>query len=528
MPVKPVQPVVLKNLGSAGLNTQSPDSTLGPEFLTLADNVVFDYQGRIASRKGIKQVSKTVANPIKSIAGYIKPNRTREYYLSSGSNIYKLDTSVTPYNLTVQSFSGTPQTITNSDWQWVNFNDELWGVQNSHKVINFDGTSWYDIDDLGAYAAPSGITTFDPSCSLGNFGRMWYGGVTEAPGVVFYSDNLIGEKLTGGAAGVIDLKSVWGNDEIVGFSAIMNQLIIFGKQNIVIYNNADDPNNLALDEVISGVGLAGRDNILYVGTDVLFLSYEGLMSIKRITTTDGKSPIEDLSFSVRNDLTRLLASANVANIKSVYFQEDGLVLTFIPDENKAYAFDFALPSQAKLPRVTTWSFSSSPICGLSTLDGKLFMGLSNSIAEYSDYYDVSLALVGADWVATNSNYTYTFQTSWLDLNLPQISKIVKSGLFTITGGRGATSEVSIFKDYEIGTPFTKSFTLSTTGNIYLYGKLNSLYGAAKYASPEGPKEYKVSLGRTGKTIRIKMATEVNGNYSSLVNTMLLTKQGKIR
>ena len=191
MPTKPITPIVLSGLGSAGLNTQSQDATLGPEWLTAADNVVFDYQGRISSRKGIKQVSKTIGSSIKSIGCYIKADRTREYYTGAGNAIYKLDTTVTPYSLTSQAFSGTPQTISNGNWQWVNFNDEFWGVQSSHKVVNFDGTNWYDMEDLGTYLAPVGITTFDPSCALGEFGRMWYGGVTEAPGVVFYSDNLI-------------------------------------------------------------------------------------------------------------------------------------------------------------------------------------------------------------------------------------------------------------------------------------------------------------------------------------------------
>lgn len=545
MPAKGITPVVLNGLGSAGLNTQSQDATLGPEWLTEADNVVFDYQGRIASRKGIKQVSKTVASSIKTIGGYIKADRTREYYAGSGANIVKLDTSVTPHSLTTQSFSGTPQTITDSDWQWVNFNDEFWGVQSGHKVINYDGTDWYDIDDLGAYVAPSGVTTFDPSCALGEFGRMWYGGITEDVGTLFYSDNLIGEKLNTGAAGVVDLHTVWGNDEIVGLAAIENKIVIFGKQNIVIYSGAEDPSTMVLDEVIKGVGLAGRDNISYVGTDVIFLSYEGLMSLQRVTQTDGKSPIDDLSVAVRNDLTRLLASATIDNVKSAYYPEDGIVVTFMPDNSLAYVFDFAASGQ--LPRITTWSFTSAPLCGLGTIDGKMYIGLTDSIAEYDGYYDVSISDVtgtygnqsvceAADntwetstcWSYTNSNYSYTFQTSWLDLNNPVVSKIVKTGLFTFVGGRGATSEVFVSKDYQVGSQFSKSFTLTTQGTTYLYGKTNALYGTAIYASADGPQEYRVPLARTGKVIRLKMVTEVNGNYSSLVNTTLLTKQGKIR
>ena len=619
MPAKAITPIPLSGMGSSGLNTQAQDSTLGPEWLTQADGMVFDLQGRIASRKGIKMVSKAIANPVKSIAGYIKSNRTREYYAGAGSAIYKIDTSTSPYSLTAQSFSGSAQTISDANWTWVNFNDELWGIQTGHKVINYDGTNWYDIDDLGAYAAPAGVTTFDPSCGLGEFGRMWYGGITEAPGVVFYSDNLIGEKLTGGAAGSLDLKTVWGNDEVVGLAAIMDKLVIFGKQNIAIYSGASNPASMALEEVIKGTGLAGKDNIAYVGTDILFLSYEGLMSLGRLQQTDGKAPIQDLSITVRNDLATILSSATVANIKTAYYPEDGLLVIFMPDEKKCYVFDVMIQTQS--PRVTIWPLTTAPLCGLGTIDGKFFIGLPTGVAEYTGYIDVTITSDGSGgWTSTDSNYSYVFQTSWLDLNSPTFAKIIKSGLFAITGGRGASSTISVYKDFDLGSPYSKTISLVSGVTISLYtqgddgaalvagtrsfynnttlvtvaptanvngatssptalvvdgnsatieagmsvtgtgivgtvtvsslSNQNNLvlssaqslsndtaltfkspaYGStlAKYGAASGPKDYKVSLGRTGKVIKLKMDTTVEGHYSSLTAATLLTKQGKIR
>ena len=619
MPAKAITPIPLSGMGSSGLNTQAQDSTLGPEWLTQADGMVFDLQGRIASRKGIKMVSKAIASPVKSIAGYIKSNRTREYYAGAGNAIYKIDTSTSPYSLTAQTFSGGAQTISDANWTWVNFNDELWGIQTGHKAINYDGTNWYDIDDLGAYAAPAGVTTFDPSCGLGEFGRMWYGGITEAPGVVYYSDNLIGEKLTGGAAGSLDLKTVWGNDEVVGLAAIMDKLVIFGKQNIAIYSGASNPASMALEEVIKGTGLAGKDNIAYVGTDILFLSYEGLMSLGRLQQTDGKAPIQDLSITVRNDLATILSSATVANIKTAYYPEDGLLVIFMPDEKKCYVFDVKVQTQS--PRVTIWPLTTAPLCGLGTIDGKLFIGLPTGVAEYTGYIDVTITSDGSGgWTSTDSNYSYVFQTSWLDLNSPTFAKIIKSGLFAITGGRGASSTISVYKDFDLGSPYSKTISLVSGVTISLYtqgddgaalvagtrsfynnttlvtvaptanvngatssttalvvdgnsgtieagmsvtgtgivgtvtvsslSNQNNLvlssaqslsndtaltfkspaYGSTlvKYGAASGPKDYKVSLGRTGKVIKLKMDTTVEGHYSSLTAATLLTKQGKIR
>ena len=59
---------------------------------------------------------------------------------------------------------------------------------------------------------------------------------------------------------------------------------------------------------------------------------------------------------------------------------------------------------------------------------------------------------------------------------------------------------------------------------------SAAYGAELYiyGASAGPKDYKVSLGRTGKVIKLKMDTTVEGHYSSLTDATLLTKQGKIR
>ena len=546
MPLKPITPVVLESLGANGLNTQSQNASLGPEWLTSAENVVYDLQGRMGPRKGSQQVSKTVASPVSSLGCYVLADRTRVCYGGVGATIVKIDKTVTPYSLTTQSFGGTPKTITAANWQWINFNDEFWGVQKGHMPINLTTTTWSDLDDMGAYVASSGITTFDPACALGEFGRMWYGGSTEDLGILYYSDNLIGEKLNGGAAGTLDLKTVWGNDEIVGLASIENKIVIFGKQNIAIYSGAGNPASMVLDDLITGVGLAGRDNIISMGADILFMSYEGLKSLSRVTASDGKSPIDDVSLSVRSDLTTILKSATVDNIKSVYNQGTGEVIIFMPDNDVTYCFNFAMGIK-QLPKVTTWKFAKAPKCGVYDIDGTFFFGLSDSVASYINYHDITITdststyanvtvceaasntwETSTCWTYANVDYNWTFQSSWMNLGDPNFAKIVKRGLVTITGGQGAASTITIAKDYEEDTTYQKTFNLVSDSITYLWGAAISLYGSSKYAPAAGPKEYKLPLARTGKVIRMKLVTEVKGHYSSLVNTTLLVKQGKIR
>ena len=143
---------------------------------------------------------------------------------------------------------------------------------------------------------------------------------TEDKGTLYYSDNLIGEKLNGGAAGVVDLRTVWGNDEIVGLASLMDKIVIFGSNSIVIYKGASVPSTMTLDEVINGVGLISRDNVVNISSDLVFMSYNGLQSLSRLVATDGKAPLQDISLAVRNDLTTLInGTSNLDNIKSTFF-----------------------------------------------------------------------------------------------------------------------------------------------------------------------------------------------------------------
>ena len=149
-------------------------------------------------------------------------------------------------------------------------------------------------DEVTTATKPESVTDFDPSCGMGFYGKLWAGGVSEAPDVIFYSVLLDGDDWNGIGSGYIDLKSVWGTDEIVGIAPFFGKLVIFGKNNIVVYDNPYSGGTLSLNEVIKGVGLVSRDTIQAIGDDLVFLSETGLRSLARTTEKD-KLPMLDLS-----------------------------------------------------------------------------------------------------------------------------------------------------------------------------------------------------------------------------------------
>ena len=572
MAAKPLQPLVLDSIGIYGLNRQSSPASLPPQWLTTANNVMLDEKGRVSTRKGIKQVTNNISSHatantliVKSLGEYRSATGATTLFAGAGANVYKINTGNTPYTLDVQSFSGGT-TKTDGNWQFTNFNNQFYGVQAGNQPINYSGSAWLDLEDVGSYAKPAGVTTFTPSCVLGAFGRLWVGNIGENRDVVYYSDLFIGQKFHGGASGFLDLKNVWAGDEIVSINSFMNKIVIFGKNNIAVFDGPWDVNyavttsTFGLNEVIEGVGCVARDSIQLIGDDIVFLSSSGLRSLSRTMVQD-KMPLTDLSLAIKDELRTNIVTGNMTSVKAQYDLSTGSYLLGFPDKNIVYVFDFKAQTPDGVPRITTWNFDTNknPMSFLST-DTNLYIGggaasYGGRVGIYDGYYDVEkvdvTAAYGSSSACTTAGHTWEsgtskcfedidntyqadFKTVWLDFEQPGISKFLKRFLGIWSGGKNSNVTLNWYRDYSV-VPTSANFTLDPTasGVSYLWGKSTSLYSTpaqakAKYAPAFQPAEYKVSMSKAAKVVRLELIQTVSGFKSALQNITIWAKQGKIR
>ena len=493
MAAKPLQPLVLDSIGIYGLNRQSSAASLEPQWLTTANNVMLDEKGRVSTRKGIKQVTNNITDSatantliVKSLGEYRSTTGVKTIFAGAGANVYKMNTATNPYTLTAQSFSGGT-TKTDGNWQFTNFNNQFYGVQASNQPINYSGSAWLDLEDVGSYAKPAGVTTFTPSCVLGEYGRLFTGNIGENRDVVYYSDLLIGHKFQGGSSGAIDLKGVWAGDEIVSLNSFMGKLVIFGKNNIVVYDNPWDValtsnSTFRLNEVIEGVGCVARDSVQLIGDDIVFLSSSGVRSLSRTIVQD-KMPLTDLSLAIKDEIRTNIITGNMDGVKAQYDLSTGSYILGFPGKNVVYVFDFKAQTPDGVPRITTWNFEGkkNPRAFLST-DAELYCWLGAAtyegrVATYDGYYDVEKIVVSgvnqAQCVAAGDTYesvsgvcfrdvdnTYQsdFKTVWLDFEQPGISKFLKRFLAIWSGGKNMNMTLNWYRDYsQIAT--SANFTL---------------------------------------------------------------------
>ena len=567
MAAKPLQPLVLDSIGIYGLNRQSSPASLPPQYLTTANNIMLDEKGRLTTRQGIQQVTNLISSSaisntliVKSLGEYKNAAGATTIFAGAGANIYKMDTATAPYTLAAQSFSGGT-TKTDGNWQFTNFNNNFYGAQQANKPVNFNGTTWLDLEDVSGYSKPNSVTTFTPSCLLGDFGRLWAADIGETRDVVYYSDLLIGHSFattTSGGGGSLDLKKVWSGDVITAMASFMGKLIIFGKNNIVIFQGPWDvatkvtQSNFTLQEVIEGVGCIARDSVQLIGDDIVFLSASGVRSLGRTIQQD-TMPLTDLSLAIKDEIRTNILTTNLSAVKAQYDLSTGSYILGFPDRNIVYVFDFKALTPEGVPRITTWNFDNkkNPKSFLST-DSFLYCGLgavnyAGRVATYSGYFDVEKTILagvnqatcinagntwdstgsGTCWVDVDNTYQSDFKTTWLDFEQPGISKFLKRFLAIWSGGKNMDVTLNWYRDYNV-SPSSANFTLdpTTTGTSSLWGV--GKYASAKYAPAFQPSEYKISLSKAAKVVRLEVIQTVSGFKASLQNITIWAKQGKIR
>lgn len=518
--------VALDTIGINGLDTESAATALDNTWFTQADNITYTAGGKVAFRKGLKQGTLDAGSAIGSLVEY-KDASSTTLFASYAGNIARLE--LTERDDAFKDVY-SPADVVTSDWQWSNFNNKLIGVQdNSIKPILYDGTEWNYLEDIvdttssgtiihagsfivgtrykietvhstdftliGASANtvgivftatgpghgsgtayeggtfPEGVSNFKPTSILGYFGRLWVGGIEGEKDIVHYSALLDESQWYSAAsltdAGYIDLKTVWGKDEIVAIESFGGKLVIFGRNNIAIYNNPDNLALMALDEVIRGIGCVSLNSVQAIADDLFFLSDTGLRSLTRTATFD-KLPLKSLSPTIKGELIANIKGATAGSIKSVYMEDEGLYLLSFSDETVTYVFDLTYtaikedPVLTESPRVTKWIWTGDrrPSSFVYSEHYGLLVGQkSGRVATYTGYWD-SDYLGSATFL--DDAYKGSISTVWVDLGQGVQASILKRLLLVVAGGQATTLSLRLFKDFSTLPAFSSSFSANST------------------------------------------------------------------
>lgn len=501
---QPLRSIDLVAPAFKGVNSEDSPIAQDTSFAEIADNAIIDRQGRLASRKG-----NNVLTTNKTALGTDHIHNIHEFYDSAGNEtIFSTgNNKIMSGTTTLTDVTPGSYTITANDWKIVNFNDKAYFFQRGFDPLvhdNSNGLRTFTVANGGATNA-----TFKANEVLAAFGRLFIAGNATNDTIIYWSDLLDGNAFSGGSSGNIDVAKAWpdGADKIVALAAHNDLLVVFGEHSIIVYSGADSPASMAISDTISGVGCIDRKTVVSIGSDLLFLSDDGLRSLGR-TIQEKSLPISDLSRNVKQDLIAKLAS-KTSPASTVYSPENYFYLLCLPDSNLVYCFDLRGRLENGSFRVTKWpsvNFKSFA----RDRDGTVYIGTTDGIGKYDGFDD------------NNSSYIFRYSSPGLTFGDPSKIKILKKIRPTIIGGNNV----------DIVLSWTYDFSVQANTSRFRVGSTNpAFFGVSEYTQAEfslGDLISRKSLNCTGNgtVITVGLQTEVNGASISLQEMNVLALIGK--
>jgi hypothetical protein len=487
----PLQSINIAAPGFRGLNTQDSPIGLDPSFCSIANNCVIDQYGRIGARKGREAVTVD-ATPLGASVGttkikeYISPTGVSTVFSTGNNKIFTGTTALTD----VTPVGYVP---TGDNWKIVNFNYHCYFFQRGHAPLLYSDHDG-DLTEIDDHPHSTG-TAPEGNEVLAAFGRLWVADITGNTSTIYWSDLLDGAGWTGGSTGSIDITRVWptGYDDIVALAAHNGFLVIFGKRSIVIYSGPTNPATMVLADTIANVGCIARDSVQNTGTDLIFLSNEGVRSLGRVIQ-EKSLPFRDISRNVRNDINQLTGLQTLP-ITSFYSPEEAFYLLSFPTSQAVYCFDMRSPMEDGSQRVTLWN-GVRYLCFERLVTSTMYIGNIDGINTYSSYLD------------NGQTYQMNYFTNPMSFGDSSRLKLLKEMDITVIGGQNTNVTVNWGYDYT-GSYRKRTFVVKNAEvsefNVAEYNVATSVFSASIIIDRE-----KIQTSGNGAVVTVGIDVTVNG------------------
>lgn len=521
------QNVSIRAPGFAGLNTENSPTSMDTSFASVANNCVIDNFGRIASRRGFQAYTQNPeilsGNPVTVAEEFITEDGTKYLFACGNNSVYLQQTSA-PFNLVALTLP-VGYTITEDNWQIVPFNEKCYFVQRAHQPLVFDPAT--STTALRVWDEEPTDTLLDgyPNVATASFGRLWLGSFDNNQTKLVWSGLLDGENYTTGGTGSLFTAEYWPNgyDKITAIGGHNNFLVVFGYQNILLYQTTPDVNNsLVLQDTIEGIGCIARDSVVPTGIDYMFVDASGLRSLNR-TIQEKSVPIGDLSANIRTDFQFALANEVDEDIRAVFHIEDSFYCAFLPNNPLTYVFSTRALLQNGAARPTIWT-GVFVRCGVRLTNRVTLFGGTGGLYQYTGGVDIRIE----NGSPVTEPVRMLYFTHPLDFGSPVTTIFPKQVDVTLIGGFNGNLAITWGYDYKEPDSFQrieKAVQGQTTAGFWAISEWNS--GAEYITNPLVITELKYNIWGSGRNIKIGFDTEVVGSTVSVQELNVQALQGRL-
>ena len=502
-----------------GLNTEESSVANNPSFALEANNCLIDQYGRLGARQGwfyrttgSDGINLLGLHPFLDIAGV---NTHISWNATGFKKGFTTLSTITPT---------TTDTLSAGNWEAVTLNDRAYFFQAGYKPLYYTNES--TADEFKSIDQHADYTGTAPAASIvmSAYGRLWAANTTTNKTTVYFSDLLEGTKWGSGSSGSINIAAVLprGSDVVTGLGAHNGMLVVFCKNNTIIYKDTDsfqgsfDVNTLQLVEVLEGVGCIAKGSIHNTGEDMIFLSATGLRSLSR-TIQEKSAKFNDMSANVRDNFVGTIGrESNLDLITACYFPEEAFYLIHLPEAAQVFVFDMRRRLEDGSHRVTTWNNLDHADFVYDKTDKKMYLAQANGIAEYGQYADNGAA------------YTMSYFTNHFDFDLPNVNKMVKRVAVTAIGSTAQALNLKIGYDYSTlyySSPFRiKEVPVSEYG-IDEYGSNATV--VSEFVGGVALDRIDSSVSGAGGIVQVGLEATIDGGALSVQKLDIYGKQGRI-
>lgn len=235
--------------------------------------------------------------------------------------------------------TGLTLTATNvNDIRFASYNfqgsNSMIAVDGVNNATLYDGTNWTNVDPAGTGAdfanAGGPMALEDPKYVTLFKNHLFVAGDSSDPHVVAHSAPEADYDWTAASgAGQINV-----GFDVVQIKPFRDALYVFGKKRmkkIVV-----ESTSFVVQEVATEVGLLAPDSIAEINGDIIFLAPDG---IRTVSATERNEDVElgVISKKIQQNMTDLIASADLASVKTVVVRKKSQIRMFFSNENLTVA-----------------------------------------------------------------------------------------------------------------------------------------------------------------------------------------------
>jgi hypothetical protein len=497
--------------GKLGLNTEDAGVALATEFAKVATNCVVSRDNRLAARKGFDAYPPTTAftGNVGSSFETINIDGLSEVIFGAGNKIY----SGYPANSDITGGGA----VTADNWQFALLQDTLFAVQAGHapkawqKVLNV-WTSQTIVLPTGSAGIPD-LATQQPNVCLAAFGRMFVADGTSNKTTIWISEDLNALNFTTVGAAFLDIsETLLGGDRIISLGSVGNRLLVMCTNQILVYLvNPDASPFIELDEVIKGVGCLARDSVVNIGTDLLWLAAQGVVSFGRLDRNNGQLPIGDVSAKIHSLLQdELSLISDFRTVKACWWASEKTYLLLLRGSNRIYVFNTKQQEAGVI--VTVWEDIKTIRTMLFTKDRQLIFGAANTFLSYRFYGGIG------------DSYRMSYYTGYLDLGDPSAFKFLKNISFLV---KSSAEQVTVIKwAFDYAETYLSSAALVDRGSGFAAEYGVAEYGIAEYFAGPGLIDRRCVASGSGQYLQFGIESEITGNEFTIYRTELQATAGK--